>query len=125
MRRSDPALYRPVAAHLHSVHEAPKLPDVIDRDMHGAAVVPHGDRAGLPAEAAGELRARRVLQEELQQRGALLGRHPGKTLRVGPVDEERLASGFGMCAHDRMLGYGLAPVRVLANLVRAVLVARG
>src|SRR5688572_3039450 len=118
-------LYGPVAAHLHAVHEALKLPDVVDRDMHGAAVVPDRDRAGLPAEAAGELGARRVPPEELEQRRALLGRHPGETLRVGPIDEQRLAAGFGMRAHDRMLGYGLAPARILAHLVRAVLVAGG
>src|SRR5688572_1546072 len=93
--------------------------------MHGAAVVPDRDRAGLPTEAAGELGARRVLPEELEQGSALLGRHPGKALRVGPVDEERLAAGLGMRAHDRMLGYGLAPARILAHLVRAVLVAGG
>src|SRR6185436_12352761 len=91
--------------------------------MHGAAVVPDRDRAGLPAEAAGEFGARRMPQEEFEQRGALPGCHPGKALRVGLVDEQRLAAGFGVRAHDRMLGYGLAPVRILADLVRAVLVA--
>src|SRR5688500_3042059 len=102
-------LDRAVAAHLHAVHEALKLPDVVDRDMHRAAVVPDRDRPGLPAEAAGDLGTRRVLPEELEQRLAFLGRHPGETLRVGSVDEEPLAAGFGMRAHDRMLGYGLAP----------------
>src|SRR5262245_26328608 len=94
---------RRVARQRDAMHDAPEPVVVVDRVMLGAAVVPECQRARLPAEAAGELRLYLVAKQEVEQRGALLGR---ETLELGGmtgVDIERLAPGFGMCAHDRML----------------------
>ena len=78
---------------------------VVDRIVLRAAIVPQRDRARLPAEAAGEFRARRMLGEQIvQQRRAFLRRHVLEAQRVPAIDVERLAAGLGMRAHHRMLG---------------------
>src|SRR5689334_6402127 len=69
----------PVADHGHPVHHAAAAVIVVDRVMHGAAIVPEGEGAGYPSIAAGELRPRGMAEEMLQQRPALF---PGPILEV-------------------------------------------
>jgi len=77
-------LYRPVAAHLHAVHEARKHPDVIDRDMYHAAVV-QTRRAGFPAEA--QVNSGRVA---CCQRNSSSGRSPRSSSQNGGVKRGRI-----------------------------------
>src|SRR5690349_5008346 len=95
---------RLVAAERDAVHHAAMTMIVVDGVVHRTAIVPKGERAGLPAEAAGELGPDLVLPQELQQ---------CQTLRLGPSPDvgrvcargvERLAAGLGMRAHEGMLG---------------------
>src|SRR3546814_4009651 len=67
-RRQNGPLERTVALDRHAVHDPPGAVQVVDGVMHGAAVVPEGERALAPAEAAGELRTRRRAEQELQER---------------------------------------------------------
>ena len=57
-------LHRHVAPHRDPVHHPALAVVVVDRKMLRAAVVPDRERAGLPAEAAGEFRADRMLAQE-------------------------------------------------------------
>ena len=134
MRRSQGAILsaRPFAVKmedlirdLHAVHHARKLPYIVDGNMQRATVVPYRDRAFLPAKAAGEFGACRVLQQKPKQWRALLGGHCGKALRIRFIDEQGFAAGFGVRTHDGMLRHRLAPLCVFAHLVRAMLVAPG
>src|SRR5476649_1571987 len=78
---------RHVAADLDAAHQAPERPGIAQRNMLGAAIVPEGDRALLPAEAEGEFRPVAVLHQEVEQ-GLALGRcHALEAHRVGLVDE--------------------------------------
>src|SRR5262245_11155232 len=64
---------------------------VVDRVVQRAAIVPDRQRALVPAEAAGELRANAVLVEEIEQRPALGLGHVGEAHGVDGVHEQRLA----------------------------------
>ncbi len=105
---------------------------VVDRIVLGRAIVPEGDRARLPDEAAGEFRPGQVLAEEVEQRLALRLGHVLEAGGVGDVDEERLAAGLRMGADDRVLGLvggagvgsGIVLQPVLAGL-RHVRLGRG
>src|SRR5262245_32368777 len=66
---------RLVPRDLHASHETPERAGVLDRQVLHAAVVPEGHGAVGPAEAAGELRAVAMLEQEAQERAALLLRH--------------------------------------------------
>ena len=81
---------------------AAKAVVVVERVVLDAAVVPQRQRAGLPAETAGEFGPRLVREEEVEQRRAFGLGHPGKAERVAALDIERLAAGLGMGAHDRV-----------------------
>src|SRR6185503_18591177 len=52
------------AADLDAAHQAAERAGVAERDVLGAAIVPEGDRALLPAEAKGEFRPVTVLQKK-------------------------------------------------------------
>jgi hypothetical protein len=117
--------HRLVAADLNPPHQPAKPPGVAQRDVLGAAVVPEGDRAVLPAEAEGEFRPVAELDQEIEQRPALRLGHALKAHRVGRVDEQHLAAGLGMSAHHRMHAARLAPVRAVAVPGRAALVLPG
>ena len=103
------------------MHHAAKAVIVVDRVVLGAAIVPQRDRAGLPAETAGEFRARRVGEKIAEQRRALLDRHVLEAQRVPAIGVERLAAGLGMRAHHRMLGDILLPRVGLRAVAHAVL----
>src|SRR6266516_7394957 len=68
-----------------------------------AAVVPEGDGALLPAEAALEFRRLDVPEEELQDRVALWPLELDDPCREAAVHEERLPAGHGVRADDRVL----------------------
>src|SRR5580765_2138389 len=93
-----------IAGERDPVHQPAAARVVVDRVVLGAAIVPEGDRARAPAEAARELGADLVTVEVAQDRQALLARHPGEALGVSHVDVERFLAGLRVDAHDRMLG---------------------
>src|SRR2546421_9292813 len=66
-----PGTDRALARDSRAMHQAARAVVVVDGIVHGAAVVPDRERAGLPAEAAGEFRPGAVLVEEIEQRPAL------------------------------------------------------
>src|SRR6185437_6669496 len=94
---------------------------VVDRIVHGAAVVPQRERTGTPPEAARELRPALVLEEVPQQWPALLLGHAHEACGVRGVHVERPPPGLGVRAHHRVLGDVLAllAVAVLADAVLA------
>ena len=73
---------------LDAAHQAAERAGVAQRDVLGAAIVPEGDRALLPAEAEGEFRPVAVLEQEVEQRLALGRGHALDADRVGRVDEQ-------------------------------------
>src|SRR5438552_13089477 len=87
----------PSARGLRSDCETPHAPAlaviVVDRVVQRAAVIPDRERAGRPAHAAGEFRARLVRHQELDQRLAFLFRHVAKADGVGAADINRLQTG--------------------------------
>src|SRR5215213_1401247 len=84
--------------------------------MHGGAIVPEGDRVGLPGEAALEFRRLAVAVEHLQERIALALVQAHDVRGEVAIDVERLAAGDGMRAHHRMLVPGEAALlRLLAE----------
>src|SRR5579862_908807 len=105
--------HRPVAVDRDAVHDAALAVIIVERVMLHAAIVPERDRAPLPAEAAGEFRLDRVLVEEIQQGPAFLDRHVLEADGEVAVDVEPLASGFGVGAHDRVLGLAVRCLAVL------------
>ena len=68
--------------------------------MLDAAVVPEGDRMGLPAEPDLEFLARAVLAQVVQDRTALLWCKPIDMGGEVAIDEQRLALRHRMRAHD-------------------------
>src|SRR5207302_2766321 len=94
---------RLVAGERQAMHDAAEAVEVVDGVVQCAAIVPHGKRADLPVEAAGELGPRLVPVEEVEDRRALLFRHVLEAQGVGDIDVERLAPGLGMGAHHRVL----------------------
>src|SRR5256885_6737933 len=95
---------RPIAGEGDAVHDAALSMIVVDRIVQGGAIVPEGERARRPAEAAGEFRPHLMTEKEIEQRRALRLAHPLEASGVRNVDVERLAPGFRMRADDRMLG---------------------
>ena len=100
-RRAREAMAGRVAAHRDAVHDPRLRRIVVDREVLRAAIVPERQRAGLPAEPAGELRPRRVLLQEVDQRLAFLVGHAVEMLHVA-ADIQRLAAGLRMRADQRM-----------------------
>src|SRR5476651_1009335 len=103
------------------MHDAAEAVVVVDRIVHGTAIVPERERSYLPLEAAGELGPGLVAPQELQQRQALLLRPALDVRRVRDRRVERLASGLGMRAHEWMLGFELLGSRARARLLQRIL----
>src|SRR4051812_8982449 len=59
-------LSRLVAGKGDAVHDTAVTMVVVDRIVHGRAIVPEGERAHLPAEAAGEFRQNLVRPQEAE-----------------------------------------------------------
>src|SRR5258706_5632063 len=93
---------RPVAAYGDKLHLAAAAGVVADRQVLDRAVVPECHGTGLPPQSAGELRARRMGEQELEQRRAFGLGPAGDALGVEPVDEQAASAGLGMHAHHRM-----------------------
>ena len=74
--------------------------------MHGGAVVPHHDVAGLPDMAEMVLRLARFGAQLVEQGIALRPREPDDAILPVGIEIERLAAGFGMGAHQGMLDVG-------------------
>src|SRR5690348_6216031 len=94
--------------------------------MLGQAVVPERDVAGPPAPADGELGLGDVLEEEAQDRVALLRREVEDASREARVDVDALPAGDGVGADDRVddgrvLEPGLLPLGLLLALPVALL----
>src|SRR5476651_1329164 len=94
---------RLVAGHGHAIAQTAVREVIPHRVVHRRAVVPEGDRVGLPGEAALELRRLAVAVEHLEQGIALVFAQAHDVRREVAVDVERLAAGHRMGAHDRML----------------------
>src|SRR5260221_662289 len=88
----------------YAVHDSAVAVVVVERIVLPGAIVPEGERAGLPLKAAGQLGSDLMPEQELEQRRAFLLGHTGEAGGMPSVDVQRPASGFGMCAHDRVLG---------------------
>ena len=106
LARANAHLIGLVPGNLNAAHVALELAGIVEGQMLGATVVPKGDRAGGPAEAAGEFLPMAMIQQEFQQRAAFLLAHVLKADRVAVVDEQQLAAGLRMGAHHRMQGDG-------------------
>src|SRR5207237_206864 len=81
-------LARLVAGQGHPVHDPAEAVVIVDRVVLGAAVVPEGERADRPAEAAGEFGPGLVREQKAQQRRALLLGHTLEPHGVPAIDIE-------------------------------------
>src|SRR4051812_16606630 len=99
-----------IAGQCDSVHRPGEAVVVVDRIVHGAAVVPQGERTDAPPEATRELRPHRMLEQIAQQRAALVLGHVDEAGGVRDVDVQRFAAGFGMRTNDGMYRLELAVV---------------
>src|SRR6266404_138978 len=111
-RSSASFVYRPLCSRpikrLVSLHRdaiaQPLVGEIIPHGMmHRGAVVPEGDRVGLPDEAALELRCLGMAIEHLEQRLALMTLETDDAGGEIAVHIKRLAPGYRMSAHHRML----------------------
>src|SRR5260370_8380455 len=73
---------------------------VFDREVLGAAIVPHGERDGRPTDPAGKLGADGVGSKEVDERHALGLGHVGETNGMAAIEIERLAARGGVGADD-------------------------
>src|SRR5258708_11319380 len=110
---------RAISGQRDSVHDAAEAGIIVDRVVKRTAVVPKRGRAGLPAEATGELGSHPMREQILEQRRALRLGHADEAQRVAAVHVQGLAAGFGMRAHDWMLG-----LQHPGRLVGAAILAR-
>src|SRR3954462_13596551 len=97
-------LFRSLCADGQSPHAPALAVIVVDRVVQRAAVVPHRERARLPADTAGEFGARDVRLQPIHQRTAFLFRHVAEADGVAAAHVERLLAGLGMRASGRMFG---------------------
>src|SRR5260221_6029111 len=99
----------PSARRLSSDGEAPHAAAlsvvVVHCVVQRAAVVPHRERARLPADTAGELGARDVRLQPVDQRLAFLFRHVAEADGVAAAHIQRLLAGLRMRARRRVLGF--------------------
>src|SRR5262245_56626609 len=93
---------RPIAFDRNSAARAGLRVIVPECLVLDAAIVPEGDRMGLPAEADLEFLARAVLAQKPEDRAALLSRQPIDMGGEMAVDEQRLALGHRVGANHRM-----------------------
>src|SRR5207302_7425750 len=87
-----------------AVQEAPLALVIVEREMPGRAVVPQGQRALAPPEAAGEFRPRRVPVQVVEERARLFVRPALEAQCKAGIDVERLAAGFPVADDDGMHG---------------------
>src|SRR5262245_49657900 len=92
----------------HALPGARVRPIVPQRTVLGAAVVPEGDRARLPAETALEQRVLHMLVQVPQDGVALVDRHAEDARGEAAVDVERLLPGPRMRSDHRVLGARIA-----------------
>src|SRR5260370_9887414 len=88
---------RLVARQRHPVHDPAETVVIVDRVVLGAAIVPEGERADRPAEAAGEFGPRLMREPKAQQGRALLLGHSLEPHGTPAIDALRLLRGLGMC----------------------------
>src|ERR1700730_2374522 len=103
-------LIRAVAVDGDAMHDSLLAMVIVDGVVLDAAIVPERDRVRTPAEPAGELRARRMAIEIIEEGRALRLGHVRKTNGECPVDKQRLAAGLGMASYDRVLDLSLGGV---------------
>src|SRR6185503_8679102 len=97
-------------------HAAALAVIVVYRAVLRAAVVPDGQRARLPAHAAGELGPGLMRLQEVDERAALLLAHVLEADGMAAADVQRPAAGVGMGARRRMLGFVLVGVVGVVHL---------
>ncbi|CAJ62854.1 hypothetical protein FRAAL4212 [Frankia alni ACN14a] len=96
---------------------------VVDREVPGGQVVPGHEVPGLPAEADGVVGRGGVRQQERQQ-GRALGRADAGQPQRRRAEEESLATGVAVGAHDRVLD-GLGHRRPVVGPVARIGVVHG
>ena len=74
--------------------------------MHRRPVVPQDCVADPPLVSIDEALARREVEQLVNERIAILARHPDDHRVGGAADVERAGAGFGMGAHQRVLDVG-------------------
>src|SRR5262249_24990007 len=97
------------------MHDPAESVVIVDGVVLGAAIVPEGEGAGLPAETAGELGTDLMREQVIEKRLALLHGPALEMAGMGGVDVERLHAGLGVRADHGVgsdeplqLGPGLA-----------------
>src|ERR1700732_2473409 len=108
---------RPIAFDLSAVHQPAALRIELVAAMQRAAIVPHDEVADLPALMPGQLRARRMAPQFVEQPFALFERHPLDIGVAAAAEKERLAAGHRMSANDRVAG--ARPLARIAHLIHA------
>ena len=93
---------RRVAGDRDPVEHTVGVAEVAHPDVKGRPVVPHHHVAGRPAVPVGELRGRRPLVEQREQRIALGPGQPDEPRGEGRVHEQAPPPGLGVDPHDRV-----------------------
>ena len=87
---------------LDAAHQPFVVPDIVDRYMFDAAVVPESERPLFPAKAAGQFRSVSPIHKPSEERGAFFLCHTFECHRIRLIDEETSAACFRMSAHHGM-----------------------
>src|SRR5207249_4732781 len=94
---------RPSGLDLGAIHEAPRVRVERVAPVQRAAVVPDQHGAHLPLLAKSELRLRRVRPQFVEQRFALGEREAQDVAVAPPPQEQALAAGLGVRAHEGVM----------------------
>src|SRR6516165_4761675 len=96
--RSSLRSLRQVARQRHPMHDPAESVVIVDGVVLGAAIVPEGEGARLPAETAGELGTDLMREQVFEKRLALLNCPALEMGGMGGVDVERLPARLGVRA---------------------------
>src|SRR5262245_18179884 len=88
---------------LHAMNHARLVGMIVHRVVHQTAVVPHHEIARAPSVSCLELEPRRVTEQILEQRCALLPRPSDEASGKRATNVQRTAPGLVVYAHDGML----------------------
>src|SRR3954451_15433777 len=95
---------RPIAADRDAVSVTAMWVVVVYRPMLRAAIVPQRNRVGFPVKTALEFGLLEVPQQVFEDRRPLIGRQADNARRKTAIDEQRLAAGHRVGAHDWVFG---------------------
>src|ERR1700730_1647521 len=95
---------RPIAFDLGAVHQPAALRIALGAAMQRAAIVPHDEVADAPLLVPGQLRARRMPPQLVEQLLALFDRHPLDIGVAAAAEKEGPAAGHRMGSDNRVAG---------------------